>query len=169
MMTKHLPEGTSKILDLGCGNGIFPAFLYHGGYEGEYLGIDFSEGSINQAILGNATINNTKAQFIAGHIGDAWSVAKERGYEPDLVVCAETLEHLKDDEDEWLIRGIPSDMPVLVTVPRFNAPGHVRHFPQRDDVILRYGFYFKHLKLSMIKAPWRHWRKWCHLFTGVKK
>lgn len=168
-MLKFVPKDTSAILDLGCGNGIFSAFLHHTDYAGEYLGIDFSEGSITQAIIGNQHVGNSQAQFITGDILNAWNIVADRGYKPDLVICAETLEHLNEGVDKQLIEDIPTGMTALITVPRFDAPGHVRWFLDWEEVEAAYAKYFEDVKHTLIKAQWRYWKRWCHLFTGVKK
>ena len=59
---------TARILDLGCGNGELARELIQRGFDGQYLGMDFSEALLNIAREGVAGIENFS--FIQGNLAD---------------------------------------------------------------------------------------------------
>lgn len=81
--------GPSRIVDLGCGEGIVAQDLLARRPEIDYLGIDVSP----QAIEVARSIN-PGAEFEVGNILDE----PQRPDWGDLVICLEVLEHLKDPE-----------------------------------------------------------------------
>jgi SAM-dependent methyltransferase len=170
VMIQKLGQKPPGILDLGCGNGLFAAFLHHRKVSTRYVGIDFSEGSVEEALQGNRERGgHPKAEFYVGDISDPSALAEQYypGKKP-YIVCAETLEHIKDDLE--VLENLPSGYPLMITVPRFDAPTHVRCFPRPRHVRERYGPYFAETpQIEWIGAPWRRRRKWCHIVWGVSK
>ena len=164
----HGKQG-SPVLDLGCGNGVFPAILHHKiDHVAPYTGIDFSVGSVGDAQKGNAAGGHPHARF---HIGDIYDVAGLHqqhcmGLPNTVVVSMEVLEHLEDDLA--VVRAIPEGLYTLVTVPMFDAAAHVRHFPEPADVWSRYAQYFDSYGQSVIGVWWRAASKGCFVFTGVR-
>lgn len=169
-MKNHIADDT-PILDLGCGNGLFSAFIWSKGHRANYLGYDFSVGSIEKAIEGNRKSGHQNARFEQRSILEV-DILEElntlRGGGPDpMLVCAETLEHLEDDL--LLIKKIPSGASVLFTIPTFDESAHVRWFPRKKDVIERYGSFFVDPFIERIRAPWRKYTRQCFLITGEWK
>jgi 2-polyprenyl-3-methyl-5-hydroxy-6-metoxy-1,4-benzoquinol methylase len=114
-----------SILELGCGTGQFAKMLWDSNFK-NYFGVDFSE----------------KAIWIARTVSpQAFEIADIRKYEIsnefNTVLLMEVLEHLADDLD--VIRRIPDGANVIMTLPRFDDPGHVRIFKRKEDVVDRYG------------------------------
>lgn len=114
-----------KILEIGCGTGQFAKMLWDKNIH-DYLGVDFSESAIRIA----RSLSPQK-----------FEVADIRNYqvsnENNTILFLEVLEHLCDDLS--VIKKIPLDKTVIISLPRFDDPGHVRIFKRKEDVIDRYG------------------------------
>jgi trans-aconitate methyltransferase len=157
----------SEIVDVGCGNGLFAAVLHHEFcHEAPFLGIDFSEGSIAQASVGNGKHGHPHAIF---KVADATNPGPhlEKIRHP-LLVCSEVLEHLRDGDDVKLIESIPSGTRCLITVPEFDAPAHVRHFPSWSAVEEAYGAYFEDIDHWGMHRGDRPPGRGCQMFIGRK-
>ena len=121
-----------RVIDLGCGPGNLAEML-HNETEGlSYSGWDFSEKAIE------------KAREKCPHIGYAFAVGdlghldfkEESDYFNTVFICSEVLEHIEDDLG--LFKRLPHGSTVLLTVPDFDDPGHVRHFDGTWGVVDRY-------------------------------
>ncbi|MBU1701980.1 MAG: class I SAM-dependent methyltransferase [Candidatus Eisenbacteria bacterium] len=109
------------VLDIACGVG-FSAPLFLAAGAARYVGVDLNEQLIQYAAR---TYGSEKARFVAGDI-----CTYEDGERYDLVVCYETIEHIKDyrsalgnlyhllNTDGVLIISSPHR---LITSPRANS------------------------------------------------
>jgi len=132
-----------EVLDLGCGNGVLAAFLWHNvGHRARYVGVDFSKGPIRDAKKGNKKEGHKMAEFYLRKVEDVAKILSKH-WKDDVrptVVCTEVLEHVKDDLA--IVKAIPSGTRCVFTVPHFDAPSHVRWFPEVKDVHNRYEKFF---------------------------
>ncbi len=105
----------TKVLDVGCGNGIISMFL--GSLNLNVLGIDISEKSIQNAISINKYPN---VQF---KVKSAEDLVVE-SIKFDIIICSEVLEHLKDPSSliTVLHKSLNSKGKLIVTVPNGRGP-----------------------------------------------
>ena len=162
-----------SVLDLGSGNGMFAAMLWHTGHRGKYRGFDFSPGSVVHAVEGNAEQGgHQNAEFelcdleevdVAGLMADQFG-----DHDDVLVTSGETLEHMRDDRR--LISTVPSGTRCVITVPRFGGSAHVRWWFTREQLEDYWQRFF-------VDESWEHhWvahrrrpeGDWCHSFSGVR-
>jgi len=118
---------SASVLDIGCGPGQFAEMLNDRGIA-SYLGLDISEEAIRMA-------RDRLPQFEVA-ASDALCDPMVAQSKADVIVCMEVLEHI--DEDLALIERFPSGRQVVLTVPNFPSPGHVRWFSTPSDVAKRY-------------------------------
>lgn len=114
-----------KILELGCGTGQFAKMLWDSNLR-DYLGVDFSE----------------KAIWVARTLSPQnFEIADIRNYhisnDKNTILFLEVLEHLSDDVS--VVENVPVGVNVILSLPSFDDPGHVRIFKRREDVVDRYG------------------------------
>ena len=150
-----IKSGVDHVIDLGCGPGHLSQVLSISGYKGTYDGYDFSESAI-----GSAEKQNTNDGF-------RFEVKNLKGCRVDLLpspsqpiyVACEFLEHVEWDLE--LLRTIPSGSTIIGTVPNFDDMGHVRHFKNLPEVMIRYS---QVLDITMAKMVGRkHF-----IFCGVR-
>lgn len=109
---------STRILDIGCGNGIMSVYL--GGLGYRVHGIDISQKAIDKARTGN------KLSHVTFEV-----VAAERMAAPgmtyDVVVCSEVLEHLEDPHAlaAAIHRLLHDDGTLIVTIPNGRGPREV--------------------------------------------
>ena len=89
----------SRILDLGCGNGVLWQRLFEDGYRGDYLGLDFSQELLQQATTAasQTPMDSSDAPqprfFQADLTENSWqNLAQPPGY--DYVLAFAVLHHL---------------------------------------------------------------------------
>lgn len=135
-------ENGHGILDLGCGPGQFAQLLRDRGID-EYVGVDFSEASID--------IARRLAPFYEFKHADLTDpeALKRLETEYDTVVLLEVLEHL--DEDLELLSRIRPGARVIFSVPDFDAVGHVRFFATEAEVEERYAPLFSELSVDRLR------------------
>jgi 2-polyprenyl-3-methyl-5-hydroxy-6-metoxy-1,4-benzoquinol methylase len=119
------------ITELGCGSGQFADMLMNSnlsltGACESYVGYDFSEVAIEKAKERDIRDSVFKVEDILQH-GILYG---------DTVICMETLEHIERDLD--IIKAIPKDAKMLITVPDFDYESHVRFFSSEEEVMDRY-------------------------------
>jgi len=147
------------MMDLGCGPGLFAQFLdeeFHDNVE-LYNGFDFSRYALRHAR--NLLLGDNRFQF---HLANLMQMeySDEVIMPPGAVfIIMETLEHLEDDMH--VLSLVPDGSTVVVSVPSFDDPGHVRIFPTWEHVSARYS---EHLEISEHQQVC----KW-FLFKGIKK
>lgn len=118
----------ASILEIACGAGQFAEMLFDCGFQ-NYMGFDYAEEGIALAKKNNP---EQKDRFF---VADAFQTELlQQKY--DLVICFEALEHIQKDL-ELLHRVLPGTR-MLLSVPNFNDPYHVRYFQNEDEVRNRY-------------------------------
>jgi SAM-dependent methyltransferase len=134
-----------RILDAGCGNGVFSMELAKQHPQAEVVGIDVDEGLVARAqgIAERGGIDNCR--FVLGDIADLSAVN-----EFDLVVSVDNLEHVEDDLSALrrLRRALKSKGRLVLHVPgmyrrwfifgrrvNFDVPGHVRPGYTLEDLL----------------------------------
>ena len=118
----------TKILEIGCGVGQCANMLFDAGFTC-YQGLDFSAEAIQQAQIMNASFAD---KFV---VGDAFETPLLDG-DYDIVIFFEILEHL--NEDLKLVSRVRPGRKVLLSVPNFMDPYHVRCFANLKEVCDRY-------------------------------
>ena len=121
-------RGSRSILEVGCGSG-FLAELILKEHRATYHGFDFS----SEAVRNAGTRTGRPGLFSIGNALDAGSY----GYDYDMIVCTEVLEHVDGDLD--VIRLWRDGASCICSVPNFDWPGHVRFFNTTGEVEARYG------------------------------
>ena len=117
----------AAVLDMGCGPGHVAELL-----EGKcvsYVGVDFSAVALRQA--------KGRAPWATFLQHDLVSIPAEVFGGVTHVLLCEVLEHISFDVN--LLHGIPGGMTVTLSVPTFDAEGHVRIFKTQESVVSRYG------------------------------
>ncbi len=124
----YLLDRTIPILEIACGVGQFANMLFDYGFT-NYTGFDFAEEAVALARKNNPE----HAQCF--HVADAFTTdLLDRKY--GLVICFEMLEHIQ--KDLKLLSRIRSGTKLLLSVPNFDDPLHVRYFSSAEAVRERY-------------------------------
>ena len=137
---RHINK-TDKIIELGCGTGQFAKMLADRDVE-DYNGYDFS--TTNISFAKNEMCEEYKGRF---HVANIFEVE----IPPDAkVIALEVLEHIEDDVG--LLKRL-SKNEIIISVPNFDAPSHVRKFDKIEDIISRYGenHYFHSIEIFKFK------------------
>jgi len=93
LILSYLPPGTN-VLDLGCGNGRFLAFLVARGWHGSYLGLDNDPHLLRLAQQAAHRSSSVEAAFVQADLLDpAWQVGLA-GRHPARIVCLAVLHHI---------------------------------------------------------------------------
>lgn len=120
----------STIADIGSGTGPFTHVLQTRGFpSNNYWGVDFSE----------KRVEISRNQFPAWNfeVGDILNVEIRKKFNNfNTFVIFEVLEHIADDIG--LLESIPAGSFVILSVPNFADPGHVRFFRNRSQAMARY-------------------------------
>jgi len=85
----HSLEEYSRVVDLGCGEGVVAGMLRESLPEMDYVGIDVSEEAVNAARTFHPTL-----EF---RVGSVFDPPAELG-SADVTLCLEVIEHLEDPE-----------------------------------------------------------------------
>lgn len=149
-------KGAQSVLDIGCGPGQFAEYLVKKIPGINYQGIDYSEKAIEIARLRCPT-----AQF---HIKNLMQNDVLKGFKVDAYIILEVLEHIEDDLG--LLEKIPKDQEVIMSVPNFDAAGHVRFFNDKNAVSEIFNKYLNDFEIDeIILQP----RTKIYLSVGIKK
>ena len=152
------PDGVKTVLDVGCGNGALGNFL-PGGVS--VTGLDFSR----------AALHHFRGHRVLGSVGRL--PFRDRGF--DLVICADTLEHLRAaDFDACLaeLRRVAGRF-LLIVSPHgedleagstrcldcgtvFHVNWHVRSLT-RDEFEVRFGDAFRLQSYTFFGQRWERW------------
>lgn len=137
----NIKRKNNHIVELGCGTGQFAQLSSEEGHGHHYVkGLDFSPKNVERCV-------NRMTEFF----GEASRIYNEKvfkvvnildyvpNYGPNYTfVSLEVLEHIKDDIG-LLNNFIGKHM--LISVPSYGAPSHVRWFKNAGEVFERYGKY----------------------------
>jgi len=152
-----------RILDLGCGNGLLAAYLHYArsGAYGQYVGLDYSTRRIEAARQGaghHRDVEYHLRDIIADDLTDFYE-------DCNVIICAEVLEHLKDDLG--FIKSWPKGKFCVITVPTFDCPSHLRWFTP-ETALQRYEPLLTGVSVTTFppRRPRRRFRGWI-VFTGV--
>jgi 2-polyprenyl-3-methyl-5-hydroxy-6-metoxy-1,4-benzoquinol methylase len=145
-----------KVLDIGCGPGQFAEMLLDHGVE-SYRGFDFSNIAID---IAKKRIPKWNSNFQVSDIFTTDILDKE---EYDVVCIFEVLEHINNDID--CLNKIKAGAIILLSVPNFWDPAHVRIFDSIDKVIERYQ---EIIQIQDTFEVTRSPAKWFYL-KGIKK
>lgn len=113
-----------SILDVGCGCGTFIEVLEKGW---DYRGFDFSTVAVEMA----------QKKFPDGNLQVA-NVYDSQSYLPvdyNVIVCGQVLEHT---DDLKVLEIFPKNVHIIVTVPTFGDPAHIRYYESTQDVSDRF-------------------------------
>lgn len=122
-------DRSTPILEIGCGAGQFANMLFDHGFL-NYTGFDYAAEGVALSKKNNP--DHEEKFFVA----DAFQTdLMEKKY--DLVICFEVLEHVQ--KDLALLQRIRPGTQMLLSVPNFDDPYHVRYFTSEDQVRERYG------------------------------
>jgi len=127
------------VIDLGCGPGHLSS-LFKLEDNINYIGYDFSEVAIKQAVKRNE--NNKNNKFIVKDLSD-YGMNEECSFYTSF----EFLEHISFDRD--IIKKMSIGDEIIFSVPSYDNNGHVRFFKTELDVENRYGDILSLKKLSI--------------------
>lgn len=121
-------NGVQRVIDIGCGPGQFAEYLSNQMPGIEYLGLDFSETAISSARKRCPHLN-FKKEDVRMHM---------LGFNEDkcAYIMLEVLEHI--DKDIELLNIFPEDSLIIYSLPNFDSFGHVRFYPDIEDIEERY-------------------------------
>jgi len=114
-----------NILDVGCGCGTFVEAM---DYKWTYRGFDFSKEAIKQA----------KQRDYNFWVGDVFDHGNYLPLDYNVIVCGQVLEHV---DDLKLLSIFPEKVEIIITVPMFDDPAHVRYYDSCADVYNRFSPY----------------------------
>lgn len=118
-----------SILEIACGAGQFAGMLFDCGFR-NYTGFDYAAEGVALAKKNNPEY---AGRFF---VADAFQTGLlQKKY--DLVICFEALEHIQNDIG--LLQRICPGTRMLLSVPNFDDPYHVRYFKNPIEVRERYG------------------------------
>lgn len=129
------------VLDLGCGPGNVASLLLDRGIPA-YLGIDH-----NRRALLRARRLCPAYSFV---VADALRTNLIEEYPYDVFLSTEFLEHVADDQS--IIQRVRPGARVLISVPGFECPGHLRVFTSTAEVVQRYGLYLQETDAVALRA-----------------
>ncbi len=151
----RLVPATADVIDLGCGGGHFGQCLQQLNPPATFHGLDFSEAGIMQARRRCDFNGYSFERADLTQAGYLWGMPQGAVY-----VCMEVLEHITEDLSIFSL--IPEGARVVISVPTFDEPSHVRFFRDPQHIMRRYRRY-----LDFTGSTWKAIWKW-HLFTAVR-
>jgi 2-polyprenyl-3-methyl-5-hydroxy-6-metoxy-1,4-benzoquinol methylase len=130
-------KGRTKILDIGCGAGTISFYLAKKGNE--VMGIDISEKAIDACMKSTKKLNLNNINF--KKMNFPYEIPNEKY---DIVLCIETIEHLKDDSLalKRVFSLLKPNGVLILSTPSSNAPlfrmGYANQFDKRVGHLRRY-------------------------------
>lgn len=139
------------LIDFGCGTGQFAEFMGDSKKGCSYYGYDFSVEAIRIANDRMRTKWPYPGNWYEFHCTDITKTDFDFRYKPCVFVMSEFLEHIEDDQG--VLERIDKGDKVLLSVPNFDDPAHVRHFKNKKEGFNRYS---KHLVMvdSAVIGQW---------------
>jgi cyclopropane fatty-acyl-phospholipid synthase-like methyltransferase len=141
---KQIPQ--PKILEIGCGKGEMAHYLYDEGFR-DYRGFDFSEKALEIAR------KRVPQEFVCSTVEDQSPYI----WDYNLVLCMEVLEHIKDDFA--VLDNLKDEVFVILTIPKFDDPAHIRFFRKAKQIRKRYEKYIDIEKIIPINTWFVLWGK----------
>ena len=135
------------VTDIGCGPGQLFDYLSEMGYT-NYTGVDFSEAAISMAKSLASGKAQTRASFFVEDAFTFFDRHPDIVNETEIFLFLEMLEHINDDLN--LLKRVPPEKVVILSVPLFKDRAHVRHFNSIKDVKKKYGKVVKLEKVDQI-------------------
>lgn len=129
-----------SVLDVGCGPGQFAALLAER-TSLRYLGVDFSP-----VAVGHAAKACPECEFRVGDVTEDGTLAAS---DYDCVLLLEVLEHV--DDDRAMLADVRPGARVMLTVPNFADPAHLRCFESEERVAARYGSLFSTARVDSFR------------------
>lgn len=143
IITDSLEDGDS-VVDFGCGCGLFAFHAIQMGVDYSY-GVDFSPVGIKTAKWMNPS---HKDSFIVGNLYHSWPYY----YRPyTTAMFLDVLEHL--EEDRGCIQKVPIERKLILALPTFQSPDHVRVFKDEESC-RRYEEFMRIDKIEKWKNIW---------------
>lgn len=130
-------NGFDHVLDIGCGTGQFACLLKDKGVQ-NYLGFDFSIKRIEQAEKACPQFDFVVANALHTDL------LEKHNYH--TVTCIEFLEHIEDDLG--VLRNLKKGTKFFGSVPSFPYASHVRHFRSTNEILGRYKYSFRNLRVD---------------------
>jgi 2-polyprenyl-3-methyl-5-hydroxy-6-metoxy-1,4-benzoquinol methylase len=93
LILPYVPPG-ANVLDLGCGNGRFLAFLAARDWNGSYLGVDNNPQLLMLAQKPEPRSSVVDAAFLQADLMDSAWPTRLAGRRPDAIVCLAVLHHI---------------------------------------------------------------------------
>lgn len=121
-------ERSAAVLEIGCGAGQFANMLFDNGFT-NYTGFDYSSEGVALALKNNP---GHEDRFVTADAFQTELMVQKY----DLIICFEVLEHVQQDLE--LLQRIQPGTRMLVSVPSFDDPYHVRYFSDEKEVQQRY-------------------------------
>ena len=119
-----------SVLDLGSGWGKFAKVLQNQDhFPWCYLGVDFSEVNVKIAEEYLPHFDFECRNILSPYVFSLMERFR-------TIVFIQTLEHIEDDLK--IVGNIPKGKNVIITVPSYDSPSHVRRFPMLKDVRRRF-------------------------------
>lgn len=120
----------ANVADLGCGPGNFTSVMAKRGQRREvYVGVDISHAQISTAKAAYPDWN-----FIYGDFKDPQIIGRYERFEAYLLL---NVMDVLDDELGFLDL-VPSEKPLLFSMPRFPKEGSLRYYEEISDLRARY-------------------------------
>jgi SAM-dependent methyltransferase len=125
--------GITTVIDLGCGPGQFADVLAGCKWLGSYQGTDFSHEAVR---IANEKFRGDK-RFVFYIMDLDRPVIIHTGYPDWAYTMLNFLEHIEHDVE--LLDGMERGAKMILSLPTYDAEGHVRHFNTPAEVTARYG------------------------------
>lgn len=142
------PKPNSVILEIGMGNGFFTNDLLSLNHNLEYIGLDFSQTMVNEAIrLNQELINSRKASFINGSIEnlpfddnsmDYVTTTNTVYFWPDLIKNASEIYRVLKPHGKILIAYRPKELMDKVEVSNYGFNKYTKD--EIENLLVKTGF-----------------------------
>jgi SAM-dependent methyltransferase len=144
LILNKLGYGNSKVLDAGCGIGLYSLEIAKRGFK--VTGIDFEQEKINTAKELSQS-SGIKAKFICKNL-----VKIKLKEKFDIILCSEVLEHIKNYQKviSNLTKLLEKDGKIIITVPKISKYSkNIENYKRFGHVYP--GFTEENLKETLIK------------------